>query len=167
MPAITDLSALTAIASGDLFVVHDISAATDKKITQSDLLGSSGNWTPVLAFGGASTGITYGTQTGIYNRVGNIVYISARMSLTSKGSATGIATVTGLPFAVSGLISLLNFYAYALATSVSSTSAIILSGTTITLYFTVAGGATGAGTVTDTIIGNTSDLLISGTYRTA
>jgi len=55
MAAITDLTTLTAIASGDYLVVNDVSAGSDKKITQADFLGGSGTWTPVLTFGGAST----------------------------------------------------------------------------------------------------------------
>lgn len=54
---------------------------------------------PVLAFGGASVGITYATQVGSYVRIGNLVWIRVQIVLTSKGSSTGAATVSGLPFA--------------------------------------------------------------------
>jgi hypothetical protein len=57
-------------------------------------------WTPVLNFGGATTGITYSVQTGTYWRLGNgdiVVYFS--ITLSSVGSATGAATITGLPVA--------------------------------------------------------------------
>ena len=58
-----------------------------------------GIWTPVLAFGGASTGITYGSPTnGRYTKIGRKVTVSGSLVLTSKGSATGAATITGLPF---------------------------------------------------------------------
>lgn len=62
---------------------------------------AEGTWTPVLNFGGATTGITYGTQIGRYVRIGNRVSVYLRIVLTSKGSATGAATITGLPFAAS------------------------------------------------------------------
>lgn len=58
----------------------------------------SGSWTPVLTFDGASTGITYSTQTGYYVRQGNLVYLECSLVLTSKGSATGAAQITGIPF---------------------------------------------------------------------
>lgn len=58
-------------------------------------------WTPVLAFGGASVGITYATQQGLYSRIGPIVYFSLQIVLTSKGSSTGNATITGLPLTIS------------------------------------------------------------------
>lgn len=57
-------------------------------------------WVPDLQFGGAKVDITYGTQTGIYTKVGNMVFLSARIVLTSKGSPVGNATISGFPFAV-------------------------------------------------------------------
>ena len=59
-----------------------------------------GTWTPVINFGGASVGVTYAAdgQVGRYTKVGNLVTVSSWISLTSKGSSTGAATVTGLPF---------------------------------------------------------------------
>ncbi len=56
---------------------------------------SIGSFTPVLTFGGSSTGITYGTQTGTYIVVGNICNAYITIGLTNKGTATGNATITG------------------------------------------------------------------------
>lgn len=62
---------------------------------------TTGSWTPALKFGGATTGITYGSNTGIYYTLSNgtiqLVYAYWDFTLTSKGSATGAATITGLP----------------------------------------------------------------------
>jgi len=58
-----------------------------------------GTWTPVLTFGGSSTGITYdSSDRGYYTKIGNVVNVFVRMVLTSKGAQTGAASVTGLPF---------------------------------------------------------------------
>jgi hypothetical protein len=57
-------------------------------------------WTPGIAFGGGVTGITYSTQSGGYSRIGNLVFIYGRVILTSKGSDTGTAKITGLPLTV-------------------------------------------------------------------
>lgn len=58
-----------------------------------------GTFTPTLQFGGSTTGITYSsTRLGSYTKVGRMVYGAIRFALTSKGSATGLATITGLPF---------------------------------------------------------------------
>jgi hypothetical protein len=59
-----------------------------------------GTWTPVLQFGGASVGITYvaGYQNGLYTKVGNLVTLTGVIYPSSKGSSTGAATISGLPF---------------------------------------------------------------------
>lgn len=57
-------------------------------------------WTPALKFTGASVGITYSTQLGIISRLGNgQLQASFIIVLSSKGSSTGPATITGLPVA--------------------------------------------------------------------
>ena len=55
-------------------------------------------FTPELTFGGASTGITYASRGGVYTKIGNRVFFTLSMQLTSKGSSTGAARVTGLPY---------------------------------------------------------------------
>lgn len=57
-----------------------------------------GTWTPALNFGAATTGITYGSQAGNYTRIGRAVFVQYSITLTSKGSATGNATLEGLPY---------------------------------------------------------------------
>lgn len=57
-----------------------------------------GTWTPGISFGGGTTGITYTTQVGRYVKFGKVVYVSARIGLSSKGSSTGALLITGLPF---------------------------------------------------------------------
>lgn len=59
---------------------------------------SQGSFTPSLEFGGSSTGITYTTQSGNYSRTGNLIVLNIFLNLSSKGSETGNATITGLPF---------------------------------------------------------------------
>lgn len=78
----------------------DFSANTGAAGETSSLLNwyEEGTWTPTLRFGGATTGITYTTQTGTYTRIGRMVYARATIALSSNGSASGGATVTGLPF---------------------------------------------------------------------
>lgn len=58
-----------------------------------------GVYTPVIAFGGASVGVTYGQQAGKFTRIGNRVFVSIYIVLTSKGSSTGDVEIT-LPFVV-------------------------------------------------------------------
>lgn len=60
---------------------------------------STNSFTPSLEFAGAFTGITYSSQVGNYVKVGNAVSFNIYIALTNKGSSTGDATITGLPFA--------------------------------------------------------------------
>jgi hypothetical protein len=60
----------------------------------------TGVFTPTLSFGGASVGITYSNQYGRYTKVGRQVTVQVGMYLTSKGTSTGGALVSGLPFNV-------------------------------------------------------------------
>jgi hypothetical protein len=52
-----------------------------------------------IAFGGASVGATYVNNTGRYTKIGRQVTASGYLALSDKGSSTGDATITGLPFA--------------------------------------------------------------------
>jgi hypothetical protein len=61
-----------------------------------------GAWTPSLAFGGGTTGITYNDRYGFYVKIGKLVQVSLRIVLSNKGSSTGTAKIQGLPFAAGG-----------------------------------------------------------------
>lgn len=58
----------------------------------------TGSWTPELRFGGSTEGITYASRAGRYTRIANVVHWSFEIMLSSKGSASGIAYIVGLPF---------------------------------------------------------------------
>ena len=59
-----------------------------------------GAWTPALNFGGGDTSITYSANTlGTYEKIGRSVFYRGVVYLTNKGSSTGSASITGLPFA--------------------------------------------------------------------
>jgi hypothetical protein len=53
-----------------------------------------------IAFGGSSTGVTYGSRQGKYTKIGNKVTVTGFIQLTNKGAEVGIVTITGLPFAI-------------------------------------------------------------------
>lgn len=61
-----------------------------------------GTWTPVLSFGGSSAGITYSVQAGFYTKIGRMVFVDGRIALTSNGTGTGAAIISGLPFSGAG-----------------------------------------------------------------
>ena len=57
-----------------------------------------GTWTPTLSFGGASVGIVYTGNAGTYTKIGRLVTGRFILGLSSKGSSTGDAIISGLPF---------------------------------------------------------------------
>jgi hypothetical protein len=59
-----------------------------------------GTWTMGIAFGGASVGVTADFNSGTYTKIGRQVTVNGYLQLSSKGSSTGAATITGLPFTV-------------------------------------------------------------------
>ena len=64
-----------------------------------------GTWTPSLTFGGGSTGISYGSRSGSYIKIGTMCYVQGQLDLTSKGSSTGDAAFDSLPFTVGDYVS--------------------------------------------------------------
>lgn len=60
-------------------------------------IGDVGSWTPAITFGGGSTGLTYTARGGRYIKVGKMVFASAYIFLSAKGSSTGAAKISGLP----------------------------------------------------------------------
>ncbi len=63
-----------------------------------------GTWTPAIAFGGASVGVTYTTQLGRYTKIGHRVFVDFEMVLSNNGSSAGAVTITGLPFTNNGTL---------------------------------------------------------------
>ena len=59
-----------------------------------------GTWTPTLTAGSVSpTGVTYTYRGGKYTKIGNAVYITGGIYLSSKGtSGSGTIVISGLPF---------------------------------------------------------------------
>lgn len=123
-----------------------------------------GSFTPTMQFGGASTGITYSIQTGEYTKIGNRLFWSISISLSSKGSATGAATIGGLPYTPTGSGAMVirwqnvNLDAVSGYTSLSAT----ISGGVIQLK--AVGDNLAFGPVADTDFSNTSNLTLSGHF---
>jgi hypothetical protein len=84
--------------SDNYFTVAPTFAATS---LLSNNYGVTNTFTPVLAFGGASTGITFTTNLGRFEQNGKNVTAYYWIVLSNKGSATGAATLS-LPTTCSG-----------------------------------------------------------------
>lgn len=127
----------------------------------------TGSFTPALAFGGSSTGITYSTQTGKYTQIGNVVYIYIVLVMTSKGVQTGAAIITGLPVTCGALTVDLAAFMSVITLDASFTAIygnVTAAGTTISMI--EQGSAQVAQGMTDTNFANNSTLTINGYYFT-
>jgi hypothetical protein len=125
-----------------------------------------GTWTMGISFGGASTGVTYIFTTGNYTKIGRQVNVTGWVRLSSKGSSTGIAKITGLPF-TNGAAS--QFYTavtlgYIDNISFADIPNAYVETSATTIYF---GQTTNAGALTDLTDANfvnNSSLMINATY---
>ena len=124
-----------------------------------------GTWTIGISFGGGTTGITYGATTGTYTRIGRQVTVNGYLNMSNKGSSTGVAKITGLPFtlpnnnpnyaAASLYITGVSFANQFVSIAVPNTS-------TLDVYQISSLGV--ASLLTNTNFGNSVDLVISLTY---
>lgn len=130
--------------------------------TSTQTQSNAGTFTPVLNFGGGTTGITYSQQVGKYQRIGNLLFYNIEIILSSKGSSTGSATITGMPIAGVGNTEQ-SFVTVGVTLDAGNIYPYYQSGgTTLTLY---ENGLTGGQTVlTDTNFANTSQIWINGFY---
>lgn len=78
------------------FVLTSNGASADPSFQS---ISTTGGWTPVLQFGGGTTGIVYVDQLGEYTKIGNVVFFSLLIKISSKGSSTGVVTIAGFPVA--------------------------------------------------------------------
>lgn len=117
---------------------------------------------PGLNFGGASVGMTYGTRFIHWTRIGNRLLFNGTLEVTNKGSSTGAATITGLPFpsvANGGVVSIAYYGNFASAIIPIAT----VAAATIALR---KYGATSAAVMTDADFANTR-IDFSGFYQVA
>ncbi len=124
--------------ANDLAAVEALTGTGIARRTGADaweLIGyEPSTFTPSLKFGGGTTGMTC-VQAGRYTKIGNTVIGACSFSLTTKGSSTGAATITGLPFTSgSAPLSTGSGLPVNLATVASVLWVIQPGGTTVTLY---------------------------------
>ena len=125
------------------------------------------NWQPTINFGGLSVGVAYSVRQATYQIIGRKVFCNFAITLTSKGSSTGILTITGIPTAIAADPSFAGASGGGLATYIlyaaALTSPIMLSVNSSTVN-TYVQSATGVTSVTDVNITNTTDFRGSFVY---
>ena len=131
-----------------------------------------GTWTANINFGsstGSSTGATYSNTAGNYVKIGNLVHVQCRISLTAKGSSTGNANITGIPFTSNaGGTPIVPFSCwYGAFTGVTRGQVVIgrIDNNSAGIELRFLDGNNEA-VLNDTHLTNTSNVAISGTYYT-
>lgn len=144
--------------------------ATQNPSTNANTLDdyAEGSWTPTVAFGGSSTGVTYSAQVGRYVKIGRVLFISGGLALTNNGSGTGDMTIGGFPFTTDSAV-----LQYSLPAANWSGTSSIVGNVTVYLDASVTtakvsmSGATGSPLLSDTNFTNTGSITFSGMYLTA
>ena len=135
-----------------------------------------GTWTPTLKFNNGEVGITYAGAAGSvyrgghYTKIGRVVTFSFRIILTSKGTSTGDATISGLPYDVGGLNGNYGSAMYSFANNflipLRPTITIDSSSSIIRLRFVNSPNGN-YGNITNSDFNNNSDIILTGVYQTA
>lgn len=163
---ITSLAGLTtalSVAQGGTGGTTQVTARAGIGVTAVGAATSNmaGTWTPTLQFGGNTTAITYTSRTGRFTRVGNLVFFSAQVALSSKGTTTGAATISGLSTPNATQYAVADTFGITMANYVTN-HAVIAPGTALINLYAVS--ATGDQPLTDTSFTNTSTFVVSGVY---
>jgi hypothetical protein len=151
----------TASTSGIQFPATQVASANNNNLDDYE----EGTWTMGLSFGGGTTGIAYTSNTGNYVKIGKQVTVTGFIAMTNKGSSTGSAKITGLPFTVAAATanySAPSFWTDAITFTVSLQGYGNVSGTTIDMLQVSALGI--GSTLTDTNFANNSRLMVTLTY---
>lgn len=128
-----------------------------------------GTFVPSLLFGGGNTGMTYtgACRYGKYTRIGNTVHFSIDIHLASKGSSTGAATVSGIPYVATwqNNTPLATYFDAMTSGGYVDNPVAYIAGSSNTIYLTTFSPATGViGYMADTHFTATSRITITGTY---
>ena len=149
--ALTSPNSTITFTAGAATLSMDITGATGKVTTFS----------PVLSFGGGTTGITYTTARCWYNRIGNFISFTINMLLTNKGSSTGAAAIS-LPINTATGKFAVNIIQNANTLSFSGRLVAYADGGLIYLMDSADGSAASA--ITNTNFANNTGLAITGCY---
>jgi len=137
-------------------------AIIDGSATSQFSTSEQGTFLPVLNLGGSVTGITYLIQSGEYTKWGNCVNFRITLALASKGAASGVATISGLPYPGGPFTQALPPpFATGIITSTSVGAWITAGSSSILLQNS---NTNFSSALLDTNLSNTSYLIFNGCY---
>lgn len=130
----------------------------------------TGTWNPAFA-GSATAGVfTYSIQTGIYTRLGNLVHISGRLTISAIATPpSGIMKITGLPFTISNVANLsppltIAFGGVNFPTASPVATCLGVPNSTEAWFFRCGSGVTPIPSISATDFTSAADIIINGSY---
>ena len=153
---------------GSLYYGGTTFLSSSRKIntsTQTDM--NFGTFTPNLLFGGANVSMTYTARNGWYQRQDSMISFAIYINLSAKGSSTGSATITGLPFASSANNITNRFFTVTNAVTLAGSAYVVadlVTGASSLSLFTINLATSTLGTVTAATCSNTSIFRLQGRY---
>jgi hypothetical protein len=161
------VGAATPAASGAGITFPATASASSDANTLDDY--EEGSWTPSIAFGGGSTGITYdaGNRSGSYTKIGRLVFITCVVGLTNKGSSTGAAWLDNLPFIVASAnenYSALSFSYFDTMTFADFVMMRVVASSNYAILTQTTNAGVNSG-ITSSNFSNSTFLRISGCYQ--
>jgi len=124
-----------------------------------------GTWTMGVSFGGAAVGVTYAVNTGTYTKIGRQVTVNGYLALSSKGSSTGTALLTGLPFTIANSqsnLSTASLWLNGVSFSNQHQAVGKVNSTSVEFWEIIEAGVATA--LTDADFANDSNVIINFTY---
>jgi hypothetical protein len=87
-------SGILTLGAGIKFPATQVSSADANTLDDYE----EGTWTPQLGSDSTQPTVSYGSQSGVYTKIGNTVYVELCLTWASISGGTGGATIKNLPF---------------------------------------------------------------------
>ena len=129
-----------------------------------------GTWTMGVLFANdEGDDCAYSANTGYYTKIGNVVHLTGRIVLTSKGTSTGTAKLTGLPFTVVNNSAAYSAVALSYVSNISFADVIgaFVDINTTTAIFSQTTNAGVHSLLTNSNFADDSTVIVNITYRVA
>ena len=148
----------------------DFSATAHPAGMTSEVLSDyeEGTWTASIAFGGGSVGLLYSQRTGLYTKIGRLVTVSVQILLANKGTSTGSAVISGLPFTVqnaNGASSAASLSTSAMTFADFPMAEVVPNTVSMSLYESTNAGVQTA--LTNADFSNTTQIVLACSYMAA
>jgi hypothetical protein len=124
-------------------------------------------FTPFWTFGASAAGFTYSTQVGLYTLANGVLWYSGRLSASTKGTTSGVASLNGFPMyssASAGSMAVLHVGYAAGFNGLGGNFTGYMTPGGIALQLTTA-VSTGVANIGDGNFNAATDVIFSGSYR--